>query len=83
VVEGNYAEVSFIGKDLAGIPAGVWVGITYDEPIGKNDGSIKGVRYWTCGRNRGHLLRPEKLKICHAENAMRAAERGTCQPPSP
>jgi dynactin complex subunit len=54
-----------------------WVGVVYDEPVGKNDGSIKGVRYWKCKNNHGHLIRPDKIRFCHAENALRAAARGT------
>jgi hypothetical protein len=53
--DGYYAEVSFVGEGLSGLPAGRWVGITFDEPVGKNDGSVKGVRYWTVRRRASRL----------------------------
>jgi hypothetical protein len=35
----------------------------FDTPQGKNDGSVAGVRYFTCPPNHGSFLRPEKLVI--------------------
>lgn len=32
-----------------------------DEPIGKNDGSVAGVRYFQCEDGRGIFTRPSKL----------------------
>lgn len=55
-------EVLFVGAGLEGLPLGYWVGIKYDEPVGKNDGSVKGVRYFTCPPGYGAFLRPEKVK---------------------
>ncbi|KAG6877540.1 hypothetical protein C0993_006233 [Termitomyces sp. T159_Od127] len=42
---------------------GVWIGIEYDEPIGKNDGSVQGERYFSCRPNYGVFVRPDKLKV--------------------
>jgi len=49
------------GDDLSDMPAGRWVGIVYDEPVGKNDGTVKGTRLFKCKKNHGHLLRPDKV----------------------
>ncbi|CCM02652.1 uncharacterized protein FIBRA_04756 [Fibroporia radiculosa] len=43
--------------------SGTWVGVEYDEPIGKNDGSVQGERYFTCRQNFGVFVRPDRLKI--------------------
>lgn len=46
------------------IPAGgLWVGIEYDEPVGKNDGSLDGVRYFECAHKHGGFLRPSKVQV--------------------
>ena len=55
--------VRFIGPvdDLPG--GGLWVGVQYDEPVGKNDGSIAGKRYFDAGKNRGGFARPERVVV--------------------
>lgn len=40
---------------------GQWAGIVLDEAIGKNDGSVAGVRYFQCEDGRGIFTRPSKL----------------------
>ena len=44
---GKRGEVRYIGKVPAAAP-GWWVGVQYDEPVGKNNGSIMGQRYFEC-----------------------------------
>jgi dynactin 1 len=43
--------------------AGKWIGIELNEQNGKNDGTIKGVAYFTCKPNHGVFVRPSQVKI--------------------
>ncbi|EIW75236.1 hypothetical protein CONPUDRAFT_85500 [Coniophora puteana RWD-64-598 SS2] len=42
---------------------GVWIGVEYDEPIGKNDGSVQGERYFTCLPSHGAFVRPDRVNV--------------------
>lgn len=55
--------VSYLGPvpEIPGL--GAWVGVTLDEPTGKNNGTIKGKKYFECGPNYGVLVRPERCEV--------------------
>ncbi|XP_069611704.1 CAP-Gly domain-containing linker protein 1 isoform X3 [Ranitomeya imitator] len=51
--------IQFLGETQ--FAPGQWAGIVLDESIGKNDGSVGGVRYFQCEALRGIFTRPSKL----------------------
>mmetsp|Transcript_62237 Transcript_62237/g.148513 ORF Transcript_62237/g.148513 Transcript_62237/m.148513 type:complete len:761 (+) Transcript_62237:203-2485(+) len=51
-------EIRYIGK-LKG-KEGLWVGLLLDEPVGRNNGIVDGVQYFSkCGQNHGMFVRPK------------------------
>ena len=56
---GRLARVMFVGK-IDALRAGYWVGVFYDEPVGKNDGSLLGKRYFRCPPGHGGFIRPNR-----------------------
>ena len=55
--------VAYVGE-VEEIPGkGPWIGVELDEPVGKNDGSVGGKRYFSCGERRGVFVRPERVEI--------------------
>lgn len=47
----------FVGR-VPGLAEGWWVGVCFDEPLGKHDGSVKGVRYFDARQGHGGFVRP-------------------------
>ena len=62
---GKRALVRFVGNNIETLPKGFWVGVEYDEPVGKNDGrppkSDKTV--FECAANHGGFVRPAGVTV--------------------
>ena len=52
----------YVGK-CEGLPLGWWIGVHFDEPVGRNDGSVKGKAYFQCPPGYGSFLRPDKVTV--------------------
>lgn len=46
---------------VPGLAEGWWVGVAFDEPLGKGDGSVKGTRYFTATPGHASFVRPDKV----------------------
>lgn len=53
--------VAYVGSTQ--FAPGTWVGVVYDEPVGKNDGSVQGVRYFTARPQYGGMVRPAMVTV--------------------
>ena len=58
-------KVMFVGP-VAGMPGGYWVGVQYDDKVGKNDGCFTNQagekrRFFTCPPGHGGFLRATKV----------------------
>ncbi|XP_056391212.1 protein lava lamp isoform X2 [Hyla sarda] len=70
--------IQFLGETQ--FAPGQWAGIVLDEAIGKNDGSVAGVRYFQCEALRGIFTRPSKLSrkpLDDETNGTQTASRAT------
>ncbi len=54
-------SVQFLGT--VDFQPGVWVGIRLDEPLGKNNGSVKDKKYFEAGQNYGVFAKPSKVNV--------------------
>lgn len=82
-VNGNKpGYIQFLGETQ--FAPGQWAGIVLDEPIGKNDGSVAGVRYFQCEALRGIFTRPSKLSRTEGEaNGTSTAPPSRAASPTP
>ncbi|VVT53745.1 uncharacterized protein SAPINGB_P003728 [Magnusiomyces paraingens] len=57
--------VRYIGKipEIKSTQINYWVGVEYDEPLGKNDGSLEGTRYFDAKKGCGSFVKPEIVQI--------------------
>ena len=59
---GRRATVRYVGKAEA-LGPGWWIGVEYDDPVGKHDGTVKGVKFFECGAGFGGVVRPDKVTV--------------------
>ncbi|KYQ90814.1 tubulin folding cofactor B [Tieghemostelium lacteum] len=51
--------IAFIGQTE--FSSGYWVGVILNQPLGKNDGSVKGKSYFSCQPNYGCFVRARNI----------------------
>ncbi|KAJ6238928.1 dynactin 1-related microtubule-binding [Anaeramoeba flamelloides] len=57
---GNEGVVRWIGRPKSSHSR--YVGIEYDKPVGKHNGTVKGVKYFECSDKHGALIKEEFVK---------------------
>ncbi|XP_062324995.1 CAP-Gly domain-containing linker protein 4-like isoform X1 [Osmerus eperlanus] len=63
VVGQRTGVVRFYGK--TSFAPGFWLGVELDKPSGKNDGSVGGVRYFSCPPKHGVFAPPSRVQRIH------------------
>jgi len=52
----------FVGE-IYGMPPGHWVGVRFDEPVGKSDGMVKGKKIFECHPRYGGFVRAHNMNV--------------------
>lgn len=67
LVRNQRGTVRFVGEtDFA---EGVWIGLELERPVGRNDGSVQGVRYFSCQPEHGLFCPPSHVTTAPATAA--------------
>ena len=60
-IQNKPGYVRFVGATK--FAHGTWIGVELEQAFGKNDGSLKGVRYFRCEDMKGTFVRADKLSL--------------------
>ncbi|CAN9500395.1 unnamed protein product [Ophioblennius macclurei] len=53
--------VMYVGK--TDFRRGTWVGVKYDKPLGRHNGTVKGKKYFGCQNKYGVFVKPLKVTV--------------------
>lgn len=73
-VAGKTGVLRYLGK--LDLDPGTWCGVELDEPVGQNDGSVRGVRYFDCQAPHGVLVPAVKVTLLPEEIVSEVSESG-------
>ncbi|DBA02053.1 TPA: hypothetical protein N0F65_000300 [Lagenidium giganteum] len=59
---GRRGQVRYLGE-VPEIAEGCWVGVQFDEPVGKGTGAVKGEVYFECEPKYGGFIRPHNVTV--------------------
>ncbi|KAL2314771.1 Cell polarity protein alp11 [Schizosaccharomyces pombe] len=59
----RYGTIRYIGLVPEINNDNLWVGVEFDEPVGKNDGSVSGKRYFNAKNKHGSFLRSSEVEV--------------------
>ena len=54
-------KVAYVGS--VQFAKGIWLGIILDKPVGKNNGTVKGNKYFDASEKCGLFVRPSACKL--------------------
>jgi dynactin 1 len=81
LADGRIAVVRYVGQTE--FAAGDWIGVELEGYDGKNDGSVKGERYFDCEMGKGMFLRPSAATIIQQPEAPAKVTNGAKKPARP
>lgn len=58
---GRLGAIAFLGEITTLNDGGYWVGVLFDEPVGKCAGSVHGTTYFNCDDKFGGFVRPSNV----------------------